>query len=125
MPTTRWRAGRASWFPRWSTSSSGSRSIPECCAPAHPDWLRSHPTAGAAAACLDFAACGAHTAGRTHAKERTMRSTRILAAATIAAAASYAAGAVAQESSYTPGTVLQVTGIDLKDGQFEKYMDYL
>lgn len=31
----------------------------------------------------------------------------------------------AQESSYTPGGYTDVSGIDVLDGQFENYMDYL
>jgi hypothetical protein len=33
--------------------------------------------------------------------------------------------AVAQESSYTPGTVWQFSNIQVEPGQFEKYVDYL
>ena len=33
--------------------------------------------------------------------------------------------AVAQDSSYTPGTVWQFSNIQVEPGQFEKYIDYL
>ncbi len=33
--------------------------------------------------------------------------------------------AAAQDSSYTPGTVWQLSSIQVEPGQFEKYMDYL
>ncbi|MGM9491758.1 hypothetical protein [Ideonella sp. YS5] len=33
--------------------------------------------------------------------------------------------ALAQESSYTPGTVWQFSSIQVEPGQFEKYVDYL
>lgn len=33
--------------------------------------------------------------------------------------------ALAQESSYTPGSYSDVSAIDVLDGQFENYMDYL
>lgn len=36
-----------------------------------------------------------------------------------------AAPAAAQDSSYTPGGYTDVSGIDVLDGQFENYMDYL
>lgn len=35
------------------------------------------------------------------------------------------APAAAQDSSYTPGTVWQLSSIQVEPGQFEKYMDYL
>ena len=54
-----------------------------------------------------------------------MRSRRILAAVAIAGAVSFGTSALAQESSYTRGNVLQVSAIDVKDGQLENYMDYL
>jgi hypothetical protein len=54
-----------------------------------------------------------------------MRNRKILAAAAIAAAVSFGSGAIAQESSYTRGNVLQISAIDIKDGQFENYVDYL
>ncbi|MBL0923612.1 MAG: hypothetical protein IBJ12_03980 [Sphingomonadaceae bacterium] len=40
-------------------------------------------------------------------------------------AASLATPAMAQESSYTPGTVWEASRIDVMPGQFENYMDYL
>lgn len=38
---------------------------------------------------------------------------------------SFAASAMAQESSYKPGTVWEAGRIDVLPGQFENYMDYL
>jgi hypothetical protein len=46
----------------------------------------------------------------------------VLAAATWSIAP---ATAVAQESTYTPGTVWQFSHIQVEPGQFEKYIDYL
>lgn len=40
-------------------------------------------------------------------------------------AAAQAVPAMAQESSYTPGTVWEIGRIDVLPGQFENYMDYL
>ena len=40
-------------------------------------------------------------------------------------AAALTAPAMAQESSYKPGTVWEVSRIDVLPGQFENYMDYL
>jgi len=40
-------------------------------------------------------------------------------------AATLATPAMAQESSYKPGSVWQVSRIDVMPGQFENYMDYL
>lgn len=40
-------------------------------------------------------------------------------------AATLATPAMAQESSYKPGSVWQVSRIDVLPGQFENYMDYL
>lgn len=40
-------------------------------------------------------------------------------------AATLAIPAMAQESSYKPGSVWQVSRIDVMPGQFENYMDYL
>ena len=40
-------------------------------------------------------------------------------------AATLATPAMAQESSYKPGTVREVSRIDVLPGQFENYMDYL
>ena len=54
-----------------------------------------------------------------------MKSRRMLAAAAIAAAVSFIPAAHAQDSNYTPGTVWQISAIDVKPGQFENYMDYL
>ena len=54
-----------------------------------------------------------------------MRSKTILAAIAIATAVSFGSSALAQESSYTRGNVLEVSGIVIKDGQFENYLDYL
>lgn len=42
-----------------------------------------------------------------------------------AALALTAAPAAAQESSYTPGTVWEISNIKVLPGQFENYMDYL
>jgi hypothetical protein len=54
-----------------------------------------------------------------------IRNRRILTAGAIAVAVLFGTTATAQESSYTRGSVLQVTGIDVEDGQFENYVDYL
>jgi hypothetical protein len=43
----------------------------------------------------------------------------------VAAIAVFAGPAFAQESSYTPGTVWNISNIEVQPGQFEKYMDYL
>lgn len=49
----------------------------------------------------------------------------MLSAAVLAATVSFIPATLAQESSYTPGTVWEISGIDVKPGQFENYMDYL
>ncbi|MDX2209454.1 MAG: hypothetical protein SFV20_03750 [Sphingopyxis sp.] len=49
----------------------------------------------------------------------------LFAGAALMVAAALAAPAVAQESSYTPGTVWEASRIDVMPGQFENYMDYL
>lgn len=49
----------------------------------------------------------------------------MLAIAAGAALAGAAAPAAAQESSYTPGTVWELSNIKVLPGQFENYMDYL
>ena len=49
----------------------------------------------------------------------------ILASAGLAMALSMAAPAMAQESSYRPGTVWEASRINVLPGQFENYMDYL
>lgn len=54
---------------------------------------------------------------------KTLKATMAGAAAMIAA--SLASPAAAQESSYKPGTVWQVSDINVMPGQFENYMDYL
>ena len=46
-------------------------------------------------------------------------------AAALLGAVSVAAPAMAQESSYKPGTVWEASRIDVLPGQFENYMDYL
>jgi hypothetical protein len=46
-------------------------------------------------------------------------------AAALFSAAALATPAMAQESSYKPGTVWDVSRIDVMPGQFENYMDYL
>jgi hypothetical protein len=48
-----------------------------------------------------------------------------LAAATMLLAVSTITPAMAQESSYKPGTVWDASRIDVLPGQFENYMDYL
>ena len=53
---------------------------------------------------------------------RTMKSLFVGAAMI---AATLATPAMAQESSYKPGSVWQVSRIDVMPGQFENYMDYL
>ena len=53
----------------------------------------------------------------------TMRSIIIVTAAVLLAA--QAAPAAAQESSYRPGTVWEVSRIKVLPGQFENYMDWL
>lgn len=50
---------------------------------------------------------------------------RNLLAAALLLAATMTVPAIAQESSYTRGTVWVVDGIDVKPGQFNNYMDYL
>ena len=54
---------------------------------------------------------------------KTMKSLMIGAAMVMASMA--AAPAVAQESSYRPGTVWEASRIDVLPGQLENYMDYL
>jgi hypothetical protein len=49
----------------------------------------------------------------------------IMAAAGVALALSMTAPAIAQESSYKPGTVWQASRINVLPGQFENYMDFL
>lgn len=49
----------------------------------------------------------------------------IVAAAGLAMALPLASPATAQESSYRPGTVWEVSRIDVLPGQAENYMDYL
>ena len=43
----------------------------------------------------------------------------------IAAMTLFASPAFAQDSSYSPGTVWNISNIAVEPGQFEKYMDYL
>lgn len=50
---------------------------------------------------------------------------KLFAGAALALSLGFAAPAVAQESSYTPGGYTDVSGIEVLDGQFENYMDYL
>lgn len=54
-----------------------------------------------------------------------MRTRRLFASAALTAALFVAPVVVAQESAYTPGTIWEVSGVDVKPGQFENYMDYL
>jgi hypothetical protein len=54
-----------------------------------------------------------------------MRIRTALSAAVLAATVLVTPAALAQESSYTFGTVWEVSGIDVKPGQLENYMDYL
>jgi hypothetical protein len=49
----------------------------------------------------------------------------VLAGAIVMIAAGIATPAIAQESSYRPGTVWDASRIDVLPGQFENYMDYL
>ena len=49
----------------------------------------------------------------------------ILTGTALAIAVALSAPAAAQESSYKPGTVWQVSDIKVLPGQFENYMDYL
>jgi hypothetical protein len=49
----------------------------------------------------------------------------MLAAATMTIATALAVPAMAQESSYKPGTVWEVGRINVLPGQFENYMDWL
>jgi hypothetical protein len=55
-------------------------------------------------------------------KFKTMMTGTVLA---IAAAIALPSAAVAQESSYKPGSVWEASRIDVMPGQFENYMDYL
>ncbi|MFZ1742502.1 MAG: hypothetical protein WAT93_06585, partial [Pontixanthobacter sp.] len=48
-----------------------------------------------------------------------------LAGAAMMVAAILGSPAMAQESSYRPGTIWQVSDMDVLPGQFENYMDYL
>jgi len=50
---------------------------------------------------------------------------KMIAAAAMAAALACSAPAVAQDSSYELGSLWQVGMIDVEDGQFENYMDWL
>ena len=49
----------------------------------------------------------------------------LFAGAALALSLGLASPAAAQESSYTPGGYTDVSGIDVLDGQFENYLDYL
>ena len=51
--------------------------------------------------------------------------TSLFAGLALALSLGIAAPAAAQDSSYTPGGYTDVSGIDVLDGQFENYMDYL
>ena len=51
--------------------------------------------------------------------------TTLVAGAAMLIAAAQVAPVMAQESSYTPGTVWEVGRIDVLPGQFENYLDYL
>jgi hypothetical protein len=54
-----------------------------------------------------------------------MKAFKALFGGTALIAATLAAPALAQESSYKPGTVWEAGRIDVLPGQFENYMDYL
>ena len=54
-----------------------------------------------------------------------MKTRNLFASVALSAALVVAPFVAAQESSYTPGTVWEVSGITVKPGQFENYMDYL
>lgn len=49
----------------------------------------------------------------------------LFAGTMLAFALGMASPVLAQESSYTPGSYTDVSAIDVLDGQFENYMDYL
>ena len=49
----------------------------------------------------------------------------LFAGAVLALTLGLSSPALAQDSSYTPGNYTDVSGIDVLDGQFENYMDYL
>ncbi len=49
----------------------------------------------------------------------------LMAGAALMIAAALPTSAIAQESSYKPGTVWDVSRIDVLPGQFENYLDYL
>ena len=49
----------------------------------------------------------------------------VLAALSVAAVAALATPARAAESSYTPGSVWEISQIQVEPGQFENYMDWL
>jgi hypothetical protein len=51
--------------------------------------------------------------------------TSLFAGVALALSLAFITPAAAQESSYTPGGYTDVSGIDVLDGQFENYMDYL
>ena len=51
--------------------------------------------------------------------------TRSLLAATLLAATTIATSAYAEEPNYTRGTVWEISGIYVKPGQFNNYVDYL
>lgn len=51
--------------------------------------------------------------------------TNLFAGVALALSLVFAAPAAAQDSSYVPGGYTDVSGIDVLDGQFENYMDYL
>ncbi len=50
---------------------------------------------------------------------------KMFAGIALAAVLAYAAPVAAQDSSYTPGGYSDVSQIDVLDGQFDNYMDYL
>ena len=54
-----------------------------------------------------------------------MRNQKIVAALVAASASLFAAGVTAQESAATPGTVWELSSIQVEPGQFERYLDYL
>ena len=54
-----------------------------------------------------------------------MQIQRIVTALLASAAMLFGTGALAQSSSYTPGTVWTLSNIKVEPGQFENYMDFL
>jgi hypothetical protein len=54
-----------------------------------------------------------------------MKLAHVFSLATLVACTVFGTASMAQESSYTPGTVWELSNIEIEPGQFENYMDFL